>query len=132
MKSPSDLKILNAIYNEYYSEYSAFDKQNPSRQAKILIPVDCKKIGKKLNVDSDIIFGRLYYHMEKEYGYKDEKGIRIVFFANSAGDEIHCINFPYMASVLGKLQHEDSKFKISTWLSIVALIVSVIALCLSA
>ncbi len=132
MKSPSDLKILNAIYNEYYADFTAFDKTNPNRQAKILIPVDCKKIGKKLGVDSDIVFGRLYYHMEKEYGYKDERGNRVIFFANSAGEEIHCINFPYMASVLGKLQHEDDKFKISTWLSIVALIVSVIALCLSA
>src|SRR5688572_3848249 len=113
MKVPSDRQILKAIYDLYYDEFSSFDKGNPSRQTKILVPIKCKEIGKKLGVDSDIIFGRLYYHFEKEYAYM-KGNARVHFFANSAGEEIHCINFPYMAAVLGKLEDEHSKFKTAT------------------
>lgn len=54
------------------------------------------------------MFGRLYYHLEHKYGYKQKNGAAVHFFAHSLGvgedRELHCVNFPYMASVLAELQ----------------------------
>lgn len=92
--------------------------------------VSCEKVGKKLGVDKDIIFGRLYYHMENQYGYKRDNST-VHFFALKVGEEVNCINFPYMASVLGKLKSENKRFLISTVIAVIALCVSVLALMFS-
>lgn len=131
MKVPSDLDILREIYETYYNEFASYDKDKPTRQSKILVPISCKFIGEKLSVDSDIVFGRLYYHLEKQHGYKRSDQSRVYFFANRVGEEINCINFPYMASVLGKLKYENRKFLITSWMSGVALFLSAVAIVLS-
>lgn len=131
MRVPSDLEILSAIYEAYYNEFANYDKNKPIRQSKILVPISCKFIGEKLNVDSDIVFGRLYYHLEKQHGYKRSDESRVYFFANRVGEEIHCINFPYMASALGQLKYENRKFLITSWMSGVALVLSAFAVALS-
>ena len=38
---PADRAILEAIYDRYHSQFVAFDPQEPDREAKILIPIDC-------------------------------------------------------------------------------------------
>jgi len=65
---PTDLKILNTIYEHYYDTFISFSKSDSGRSSKIFIPIDIKLIAKKLGVDVDIIFGRLYYHLEQKYG----------------------------------------------------------------
>jgi hypothetical protein len=68
--------------------------------------------------------------MENQYGYKRDNAV-VHFFALRVGEEVNCINFPYMASVLGKLKNENKKFLISTVIAIIALCVSVLALIFS-
>jgi len=65
---PTDLKILDNIYNRYYQSFAAYSNGDKGRSDKVYIPVDIKKIAEDLNVDPDIIFGRLYYHLEKNTG----------------------------------------------------------------
>lgn len=131
LKSPTDLKILEYIYTNYYQDFERFDKSNPQRDSKIYVPIDCKKIAENFGVDGDIIFGRLYYHLEKKFGYSSNEA-KIHFFALKVGNDIKCINFPYMASVLSDLQHEHSKFKLSIFLSSVAIALSLISIGISA
>lgn len=132
MKVPTDLAILEEIFKEYYSAYASFQKGSGDRESKIYVPIVCGDIAKKLNVDSDIVFGRLYYHLEKKYGYKQRDGANVHFFALRVGEnDVHCVNFPLMASVLAGLQHERDKFKLTTALSFVALAVSVISILIS-
>ncbi len=64
MKIPTDFEILKMIYQDYYGDFSNYSKSNPSRSCKNYVPIDIRKIANKLNVDGDIIFGRLYYHLE--------------------------------------------------------------------
>ena len=135
MKTPSDLKILSTIYDLYYEEFCNYTRiadmpdmpeiQN-GREAKIHVPIDCKMIAKKLGVDSDIVFGRLYYHLEQKYGYKRDDDSRVVFFSLGAGRDRHCVNFPLLDSVLAGLQVEDSKFQWATWMSGIALLISIV------
>ncbi len=124
-KVPTDLQILNAIYNQYYNQFMAFSKNNPDRSAKNFIPIDIAQIAKRFGVDVDIIFGRLYYHLEQKYGYKRSDNTKVAFFTLQAGVDINCINFPYMASVLANLRDREKKHSTATKIAIFSLIIAV-------
>jgi len=121
---PTDLKILNVIYEEYYDTFISFSKKNPDRSAKNFIPIDIAQIAKRFGVDVDIIFGRLYYHLELKYGYQNPNGTKVSFFALKAGSDKHCINFPYMASVLANLREREKKYSTATNIAIFSLVIA--------
>ena len=131
MKTPTDLKMLNEIYNDYYDDFIAFEKDESISSTKIYIPIDISKIAQKFDVDIDIIFGRLYYHLEKKYGYKDEDNAHVHFFSIRVGGDKHCINFPYLSSVVAALRDENRKYRLATGMAIVSFIVSIISFLLS-
>lgn len=131
MRIPTDIEILNTIYSMYHSDFVAFEKGGRSRDTKIYVPIDCKKIAGELKVDSDIVFGRLYYHLEKQYGYKQDDGSNVHFFALKVGNDSKCVNFPLMTSVLAGLRQEKKKFWIGTAIAVLALIVSTVSLTVS-
>jgi len=124
---PTDLKILNVIYEEYYDTFISFSKNNSDRSAKNFIPVDIKLIAQKLGVDVDIIFGRLYYHLEQKYGYSRSDGSKVAFFVLKIGSVTNCINFPYMASVLANLRESEKKYTAATVIAIISLIIAVVS-----
>ena len=126
---PTDIKILKTIYNHYYDEFINFEEG--SRSSKVYVPIDIEFISKKLKVDGDIVFGRLYYYLNKRYGYKDSKGIETYVFSLKVGKDTHAINFPLLASILASMREEHSKFLFATGLSIVAMIVSVLSVLMS-
>ena len=121
---PTDLQILNTIYNQYYDKFKSFSKNDPDRSSKIFIPIDITLIAKELEVDVDIIFGRLYYHLEQKYGYKRPDDTKVAFFTLKAGVDKNCINFPYMASVLANLRDREKKHSIATKIAIFSLIIA--------
>lgn len=129
--SPTDIDILDNIYNNYYKEFSLYSKDKPNRQTKIYIPINIKKIADALKVDEDIIFGRLYYDFEKRFGYKQDDGSSVHFFSLIVGNDRHCINFPYAASVLANMRDEKKKYRVSTGISVLSLIISIVSICLS-
>jgi len=124
-KAPTDLKILKSIYNKYYQQYAAYNDDNKTRSSKIHVPIDIEKLAEQMNIDCDIIFGRLYYHLNQKYSYEDPRGARVDMFSMRVGKDRHCIHFPYMASVLASLQSDNQKYLIATGFSIVALVLSI-------
>lgn len=99
--------------------------------SKLYVPIDIPQLAKDMNTDVDIIFGRLYYHLNKKYGYKQDDGSHVYFFSPRVGGDSNCVNFPFLASVFATLKDENRKFRIATTTSIVSLIVSIIALLIS-
>ena len=128
---PTDIEILNTIYDEYYETFTSFTKGDSSRETKIYIPIDIALIAKKFDIDPDIIFGRLYYHLEKKYGYKKESDSHVHLFSLKTGKDSHCINFPYAASVLADLRAENKKFLVTTVTAVFSLIISIISIYIS-
>lgn len=123
----TDRLLLKAIYEEYYSDFCSFDEENKSRASKNHITIDCKVISSKLYIDHDIVFGRLYYHLEKKYGYK--KGDRNVpLFTSGVGTHRLIVNFPLLSAVLAELEQHHVRFTLPLWLSIVAIALSAFAL----
>lgn len=128
MKTPSDLKVLSIIYKLYYEEFTNHSREKDiqnGRESKIYVPIDCVMIANELNVDRDIVFGRLYYHMQKKYGYTNDDGTKVAFYTSIEGEEKRCVNFPLLASVLAGLQQENNKFLWAMLMSAMALTVSI-------
>ncbi|MFW5795207.1 MAG: hypothetical protein ACOCV1_06950 [Bacillota bacterium] len=126
--SPTNLEILEAIYNRFYDSFISYKDNNEVRESKIYVPIDIEKISNDLKVDEDIIFGRLHYHLENKYGYINKNEKHVYFFANKFGNDNHCVNFPYLSAVLSKLRDRNNKYVITQIIAITALIISIISL----
>lgn len=122
--NPTDLEVLNAIYDRYYDEFEKYVEEEDARETKVYVPIDIEDIAEKLNVEKDIIFGRLYYHLDHRYGYRRDDGTRVPLFSLKTGGDRHCVNFPYMASVLADLRDKKEKHLIATSISILSLLVA--------
>lgn len=125
---PTDLRILNAIYDRYYETFTQYTDGDKSRSAKIYVPIDIKQIADDLKVDSDIIFGRLYYHLENKHGYRKDDGSVVPFFSLHAGHDTHCVNFPLVVSVLADLRDQERKYTVATWIAVAAVIISIVSI----
>ncbi|WP_230850558.1 hypothetical protein, partial [Vibrio harveyi] len=62
-KNPTDLELLECIYNHYRAEFALYDSDETIRAGKVYVPIDCKLIAGKLGADPELVFGRLYYHL---------------------------------------------------------------------
>jgi len=131
MRLPTDLQILDAIYRGYYEVFAKYAKGDESRSTKLYVPIDIEQIAHDLKVDEDILFGRLYYHLDHKYRYKQDDGAGVHFFCLRSGDDIHCVNFPLMASVLADLRDQSWKHRIAIWIAVGALFVSAVSVLIS-
>lgn len=129
-KIPTDLEILTVIYNRYEDDFREFATEEPDKIARIRVPIDIEDVADEVGVDEDMVFGRLYYHFNKKYSYRDESGDRITFFTSTKFEGIS-VNFPLVASVLADLKTENLKYKTSLWLGGSAMLISVVALALA-
>jgi len=127
-KNVTDRVILREIYKTYYSDFCSFDRDVPTRQTKIYVPIDCELIAKNLDLDPDIVFGRLYYHLDKKHGYKQDDGSFVHLFDIQIGSERHAVHFPLLSAVLAEQEQSYLRFTIPLSLSIIALAFSVAAI----
>ena len=128
---PTDLEILTAIYERYYKVFSSYSENAADRSTKAYVPVDLEKIAKELDSDPYIIFGRLYNYLDRKYGYKNDDGSKVPLFILRLKDDVNCVHFPLMTSVLADLQLESNKFQRATIFSTISAIVSIISLLIS-
>jgi hypothetical protein len=129
-KLPTDLQILNEIYERYYETFCSHS-QDQSRSAEVLVPIDIRAIARTFSVDPHIIFGRLYYHLNRKYGYTEADGAKVSFFTIRTGKEIPYIQFPLLASVLASLREEHGRDQWTRWLSIAAIAIALASFLIS-
>ena len=125
---PTDERMLAEIYRRYLRTFSDFSDENRTRTAKIWVPIDIEALARRFRSDPDLIFGRLYYHMNEKYGSSTGDGDRVNFFNMRLGQDRHCVNFPLMTSVLSDLQDDKKRFIVSTRLAGLSLIVSSVSI----
>lgn len=129
-KTPTDLKILQCIYDEYYQDFIQYDsvnEKNNNRITKIFMPINCEFIAKKLKIDGDIVFGRLYYYLDHQHS-QPEKNISFFVLALGSDNRKH-INFPLLASILAKLQDDEKRYKANLRTNKLLVIITLLAAC---
>ena len=82
-KNPSDLELLECIYEQYKADFQLYDKDSYVRKGKIYVPIDCKLVASKLGADPELVFGRLYYHLANVYRYQQSKDVEAKLFEQS-------------------------------------------------
>ena len=139
---PTDREILERIYARYepkYKEVSSGQDVEGS-DSRIYLPVDLAAVATELNVDGNIVFGRLYYYLDRKYAYQtqaDGSGkagawVHLFWLRFDAPQGKHWVNFPVLATVLASLQEEHSCVRWTRTIAIGSLAVSAVALTLSA
>ncbi len=128
---PTDEKLLGEIYRRYMPGFTAYSDDNKTRSTKIWMPIDIDVLARRFRCDPDLIFGRLYYHLNGKYGSITSSGDRSDFFATRIGQDVHCVNFPMLASVLADLRDDKKRFVISTRLAALSLVISAISIALA-
>jgi hypothetical protein len=79
-------------------------------------------------VDPDIVFGRLYYHLDPKYRRPEDK-VRLFFPRPEFGfDGVH---FPFMASVLAEMRAEERRRQTQERIAWFSLVISVLAVLVS-
>lgn len=131
-KIPTDLEIVEELYDRYYDAFRKYAKEEPDRIARIRVPVNVKEVAGAIGIEEDMIFGRIYYHFNKKYSYTDDKGNATTFFTTDKFEGLS-VNFPLVASVLADLREErkrSEQFMLVSFgglaLSMIALIVAII------
>jgi len=125
---PTDEHLLAMIYKNNLKDFSDWSEDNKTRVAKIWVPIDIDSMAKKYRCDPDLIFGRLYYHMNEKYGSRTGDGQDVNFFNMRLANDRHVVNFPLLTSVLANLQDERKRFIISTRLAALSLVISAISI----
>jgi len=137
---PTDREILEVIYARYYAKYtevsSGLDVQ--ASDNRIYLPVDLAVVATELGIDGNIVFGRLYYYLDRKYAYqtpgsseKEGAWVHLFWLRFGSPQGSHWINFPVLASVLASLQEENRRAKWTRNIAIGSLAVSVAALALA-
>ncbi len=124
---PTDLEILEDIYFRYYDEYKKYAKDEPDRIARIRVPINIQEVAEACGVEEDMIFGRMFYHFNKKYSYKDERGEITTFFMSDKFEGLS-VNYPLVSSVIADLSMEKKRTALYVTLSSVAIMLSLIAI----
>ena len=125
---PTDLDLLNAIYTSHYRAFADFSEENKTRSTKIWMPIDIEALAKRFGTDPDMIFGRLYYHLNGKYAQTMKGDERIDFFQMRVGQDRHCVNFPFLASVLADLKEDRRRFVVATRIAALSLVISLVSI----
>ena len=125
MKNPSDGNILDAIYQKHYGDFVSYDKSAPCRSSKIYVPIGCAQIAKDFGMDAEILFGRLYYHLDKKHRYAQDDGSHVHLFSLQTGGDLHTVNFPLLAAILAEHNVSFNRYIFPLVLSFAAFCVSI-------
>ncbi len=125
---PTDRQILKCIFEMYESEYPGIPVGSTRGENDPHLPIDVRAVAKRLGCNAELLFGRLYYHLDHRYRYKQDSGSLVPLFSLQAGTKRHTINFPYLVAVLAEHQQEYRNRLWSLGISIVAIVLSVASL----
>ena len=125
---PTDLKILARIYTDYANTFRSYSEDQQTRSNVNYVPIDIPALAKKLDTHPNELFGRLYYHLNHKYRYKQDGGASVHLFTIAIGGDRHCIHFPYLAALLAERRTEHRRNLFSIVISIFSLLIAMAAL----
>ena len=128
---PTDRYLLQCIFDVYAADFPGPKDAGGTGLNDPFVPIDIHAIAKRVDMSPELVFGRLYFHLDHKYRYKHESGAITSLFQLQVGDKRHAVQFPYLASILAEKNQEFRRFAFSLGLSAVALGVSISSLIVS-
>ncbi|HBK48080.1 MAG TPA: hypothetical protein DDZ74_01700 [Pseudomonas sp.] len=129
-KIPPEQVVLRSIYDLYYDSY--IHKKALDQLAEIFIEIDVSLVADALKVDRHLLFGYLR-HLDRKYIIRSKPNVAEAhLFAIKVGNLRHAVDFPYLAAILSALELEHRRFNWTRGLSVLALIISLAALIVTA
>ena len=125
---PTDRLILKCIYRMYESTYPGIQPGSPRGSNDPYVAIDVPVVADKLGCKPELLFGRLYFHLDYKHRYKQDDGTLVPFFYLKVGDKRHAVHFPYLAAILAGHEQDYRKQWWSVGFSILALILSIASL----
>jgi hypothetical protein len=126
---PTDRDVLRAIFETYESQYPGPVPEGGVRPANDpFVPVDLNAVARRLNTKPELLFGRLYYHLEAKHRYQQSGGTCVNLFLLNPQDKGHSVNYPYLAALLAGHDQEHRRQLFSVSVSLVALGISIASL----
>ena len=127
-KLSTDREVLKCIYEMYESSYPGVKRDSSGGENDPYLAIDVPAVAEKLQCKPELLFGRLYYHLDFKHRYKQENGALVYLFYLKLGDKRHAVHFPYLAAILAGHDQEHRKQLWSLGISVVALVLSVASL----
>ena len=127
-KLSTDREVLKCIYEMYESSYPGVKRDSSGGENDPYLAIDVPAVAEKLQCKPELLFGRLYYHLDFKHRYKQENGALVYLFCLKLGDKRHAVHFPYLAAILAGHDQEHRKQLWSLGISVVALVLSVASL----
>ena len=115
----------------YKDEYPGPQNSSGHGSNDPYVSIDLHAIGAKIGMSPELIFGRLYFHLDQKYRYKQEHGASVSLFQLQIEGKRHAVQFPYLASILAEKNQEFRRYVVGLAVSFLALGVSVTALLVS-
>jgi len=120
----TDRQVLRCIYDMHLQSYPGPELPNGKHENDPYVPISVRKISAKLGCTPQLLFGRLYYHLDAKYRYKQDGGAEVHLFTPKVGGKMHCVHFPFLVATLAEHDAEHRRFAWTLWLSVVALVLS--------
>ena len=130
-KLPTDRFLLSCIFKMYEGSYPGPKKPNGGGENDPYLSIDIPALANTLECTPELLFGRLYYHLDQKYRYKQDNGSSVALFQMKVGEKRHAVHFPYLASILADQNQEFRRYIVSLCVSFVALAVSITSLVVS-
>lgn len=124
MSLPTDREILRCIFEMYEPVYPGKELGEVRGKNDPYLPIKVTEVASHLNCSSEMLFGRLYYHLDAKYRYTQDNDAQVHLFSIKVGTEMHCVNFPYLAAVLAEKNEEHKRQLWSLGVAITALVFS--------
>ena len=77
-------------------------------------------------MDGDIVFGCLYYHLNKKHGYTQDDGSEVLLFLMKTDEERHCVNYPLLSALVAEQHTSWFRFNIPIVIFSFALLISML------
>jgi hypothetical protein len=125
---PTDRYILQCIYDMYAAEYPGDMGANGKRVNEPYVPIDIRSVAKRVGMSPELLFGRLYYHLDQKHRYTQDNGALVSLFTIKVGDKRHAVQFPYLASILASQNQEFRRFLLGPSIAVFATGISLASL----
>jgi hypothetical protein len=73
-KNITDRLLLKKIYDLYFNKFCELQNFEGDVESQIHVEIECEQIAKELGLPTQLVFGRLYYHLEKRHRYQQDNG----------------------------------------------------------